>query len=112
MIETFEDAKEVAAALLATVKKLMAGSEIEACEWTKTPEFEDEVDWYLGPGRIELHEDEDGEYESLEMAPNSIHKKWETLIRLETTFSREIGNWINRRNIAIARRSTKLSGVE
>lgn len=112
MIDSIEDAQSVAAALLATVKKLMTGSEIAACEWAKNPEFEDEIDWFLFGDEEDYFTGDDDYDEQSEHNSQIIVNKWHTLLRLETAFVREISDWQRNRNMALARRATKLSRVE
>lgn len=99
MIESIEDAREVAAALLATAKKVMAGSEIAACEWTKEEEFEEQFEKSKAPNDIHEWHAGDGflNYEFIDM--------FHSLRRLETTFSREISDWQRKRNMARARKT-------
>lgn len=101
-----EQAKETANALLATVKKVMSGREIEACEWTRSYEFEDEVLFVEYGDADYLEYDDDGE------PPTWLHddicSKLHLLESLSIQFSREVGRWINSRNAARARKTIKV----
>lgn len=99
MIETYEDAKEAAAALLATVKKLMTGSEIAACEWTKEEDFEEQFGKSKAPNDIDEWHAGDG------FLSSEFVDMFHSLRRLETTFSREISDWQRKRNMARARKT-------
>ena len=127
---TSDDAKKNAEALLATVKKLMTGAEIDACEWTKERGFEDEFEGDFAkrpeePDRSDYSDedlyDEDPEEWEEEMAAWEqatggvgadealIERRIGHLERLSIQFSREIADWINKRNAARARQTTKPS---
>ena len=121
---TTDDAKANAEALLATVKKLMTGAEIQACEWTKEDSFErdfywlqDEEDWPEEPCREDFETEEEFQYDhdqwecDMERAQddaNLFHRHIRLLKSLSIQFSFQISDWINKRNLARARKTTTI----
>jgi len=102
------EAKEAATALMATVKHLMTGREIDACEWAKSGEMEGEVSAALK--RIEhiTRPFDEGAADNFdrEEAEESTYREFEefnVLKRLAIQFSREIANWHDARNRARSR---------
>lgn len=125
---TTEELKEAANALLATKKKVMTGREIEACEWTRSDEFEDDfyfmeygyVEWQENPmaSFIETAVEPDGDDEEeadeeeaaiqhadfMEDLYGSTCFRVQLIKSLHIQFYCEITNWINKRNSAMARK--------
>ena len=99
------EAQESANALLAVAKKRMSGREIDACEWTRSDDFEDEYDLMVyGPPEVyNVDDDEETEGEFVE----DIRWKWGLLQSLAIEFSREISNWINKRNATRSRKAVR-----
>lgn len=102
-----EEAKETAVALLATVKKVMTGREIAACEWAKSDEAEIDIEREI---RCLMRADETGpfyDYCDAESLALRDFDELRVLQLLKNQFSREIADWINKRNAARSRKVVK-----
>lgn len=101
-----DDLKDAATALMATVKKLLTGREMEACEWAKSDQMEFEIE---SATRHHMLEDDGSCYdywEARDLAFQDFHEL-DLLRSLQTQFSREIGDWLNKRNAARSRQAVR-----
>lgn len=101
-----EDAPAIAEALLATVRKVMIGREIEACEWALDEYMQSDIDREVR-SMMRGYSDEENQLSYYEAEALVIRESEELgiLQRLQNQFSREIGNWIDARNRARGRRT-------
>ena len=100
-----EEAKEAATALLATVKKLMTGREIEACEWAKSDEMETDVEREIRYLMRDAEHDRRYDYRDAEVLALRDMEEIRVLQLLKNQFPREIADWINKRNAARSRKA-------
>lgn len=100
-----QEAEEAAEALLATVKHVMTGREIEACRMAKDGTLaEEERDRQEFLDQLEEEEREAASEDYGSSAAISLIES------LSIQFSREIGDWINKRNAARGRKVVKADG--
>ncbi len=109
-----DDEPEVVAAagkaLLETVRHVLTGAEIEACEWTQTPDFMEDHDWLQSWFETDEHmrdEMEDEEFYASESRESEILRKLDPLDSLRIQYSREIAHHIDEANRTASRRAVE-----
>lgn len=119
----FEDAKNIGSACLATVRSVLTGLEIEACEWTQEDGFEEDCESMGAASPEEPSKDnytlnQEDEYEEdlakwrmecrqLGSDQSDFERRWEALKSLAIQFSREIGDFIETKGREASRRAVE-----
>lgn len=121
-MNTSEEIQQVGEALLATVRQVMTGREIEACEWTQSADFVDDFEGYryrdqeMEPDYelFDHHDDFETAHGAWEKRAiengrrdKATAEKLELLNQLAVPYSREIANHIDEENRAASRRAVE-----